>query len=226
MKRKSLFLLCFLFPAGAFAADGLGRLFFTPEQRAQLETARAQRDRRAPVVIETEPAPKPVVSAPQPRGPEVVTFSGVVQRSDGKSTVWVNGKPVTERNRIMNDGELAITGVRNDGSVTVAVPQASRRAALKVGQSLDVESGVIEEPYARRLTTPRVAAPAGTTQATPPALPVLAPTEPLAKAEPPARPAQSAESRIADQALRALRRLFDTQQPPEQPSGGERVAPK
>lgn len=129
-------------PASAVAADGLGRLFFAPAQRAQLDTARAQRDRRGgPMTAETE------VAAPQ--GPDVVTYSGVVRRSDGKSTVWINGKPMTERTR---DSDVNVIGVRRDGAVSVNVPQADRSASLRVGQSMDVMSGKIEEPYARRET--------------------------------------------------------------------------
>ena len=129
-------------PASAVAADGLGRLFFAPAQRAQLDTARVQRDRRGgPITAETE--------LPPPQGPDVVTYSGVVRRSDGKSTVWINGKPMTERTR---DSDVNVIGVRRDGAVSVNVPQADRSASLRVGQSMDVMSGKIEEPYARRET--------------------------------------------------------------------------
>lgn len=213
MKHILLFLLSFLSSTPTMAADSLGRLFFTPEQRAQLETARAQRDRRQPVVLEAAPPPVATATAPQPRGPEVVTFSGMVSRSDGKSTVWVNGKPITERNRLQNDGELAITGVRKDGTVSVAVPQASRRASLKVGQSLDVESGVIEESYARRVTGIRSTHPA----------PEPAPTAetPVKPAAPARRPPQSTEAALAEQAeqaIRALRRLRDNPTSADEPA--------
>ena len=152
-------------PASAVAADGLGRLFFAPAQRAQLDTARAQRDRRGgPMTAETE------VAAPQ--GPDVVTYSGVVRRSDGKSTVWINGKPMTERTR---DSDVNVIGVRRDGAVSVNVPQADRSASLRVGQSMDVMSGKIEEPYARRETLyrppakPAPSGPAASTSTTAPA---------------------------------------------------------
>ena len=61
------------------AADP-GRLFYTPEQRAQLEAAR---DRN---VTPTRPASPTVTPAP-------LRFDGMVIRSDGKSTSWVNGRP-------------------------------------------------------------------------------------------------------------------------------------
>jgi hypothetical protein len=57
-----------------------GRLFYSPEQRAQLEAAR---DRN---VTQTRQASPNVTPAP-------LRFDGMVIRSDGKSTSWVNGRP-------------------------------------------------------------------------------------------------------------------------------------
>ncbi|MFZ0107478.1 MAG: hypothetical protein WAK92_11515 [Thiobacillus sp.] len=57
-----------------------GRLFYTPEQRAQLEAAR---DRN---VTQTRHASPTATPAP-------LRFDGMVIRSDGKSTSWVNGRP-------------------------------------------------------------------------------------------------------------------------------------
>lgn len=67
--------------ATASAAD-TGRLFYTPVQRAQLETARAHN-----VTQRTSPKQDQPVSAPAP-----LRYDGVVIRSDGKSTRWVDGK--------------------------------------------------------------------------------------------------------------------------------------
>lgn len=67
--------------AGPAAAAEPGRLFYSPAQRAQLETARARapgRDRSATTEF----------SAPPP-----LRYDGIVVRSDGQSTRWVNGQP-------------------------------------------------------------------------------------------------------------------------------------
>ena len=206
--RNYLFLLIFYCFGDALAADSLGRLFLTPEQRAQLEIVRAQRDRRLPVSIETETAAAPVPAAPQ--GPEIVTYNGVVRRSDGKSTVWINGKPVNERDRRRSDSEVTVLGVQRDGAVSVAIPQADRKASLKVGQSLDVTSGTIEESYLRRATIerPPVNTPAVTTPAAgaparvaPPAAtpaPVAPPVTAAATAKPGARPVRESDTTEAD----------------------------
>ena len=56
-----------------------GRLFYTPAQRAQLEAARARN------VTQVRQAPS--VVAPPP-----LRFDGMVIRSDGTRTSWVNGQ--------------------------------------------------------------------------------------------------------------------------------------
>ena len=72
-----LLALCAAALPGHTLADP-GRLFFTPAQRAQLEQMRAR------------PATRDAVSRPDYIPP--VRFDGVVVRSDGKSTRWVNGR--------------------------------------------------------------------------------------------------------------------------------------
>ena len=59
-----------------------GRLFYTPAQRTQLETARARN-----VTQIARPKQDVPVSASAP-----IRFDGVVIRSDGQSTRWVDGK--------------------------------------------------------------------------------------------------------------------------------------
>ncbi len=60
-----------------------GTLFFTREQRDRLDRAR----KRGEVVEENE--------ATAPETPPVI--NGVLRRSDGKTTVWVDGKPYADR---------------------------------------------------------------------------------------------------------------------------------
>ncbi len=69
--------------AGGAAAQELGRLFFTPEQRAALDARRKAR-------VPDKPAATPQVESP------VTRVNGIVQRAGGKSTVWVNGEAIPE----------------------------------------------------------------------------------------------------------------------------------
>ncbi|MGQ0522813.1 MAG: hypothetical protein ACT4P8_04015 [Betaproteobacteria bacterium] len=120
------------------AAEPLGRLFYTPAQRSQLDTLRAQKNVAPPAQEAKEPA----------AAPEVVTYGGIVRRSDGKSTVWIN-------NRMMNDGkpldDLSISSRRRaDDRVSVSLPQVPGTVELRVGQSFDVQTGSVSEPFTRR----------------------------------------------------------------------------
>jgi len=127
-------------PAPAPAQERLGRLFFTPAQRASLDVARSQRARTTLATEKTDEVAAPV--------PQSITYSGVLRRSDGKTTVWLNNQPVHDR---ISAGAAAIVGrVRPDGSVTLQVPQSGRSVTLKPGQSVELLSGSVEEGYARR----------------------------------------------------------------------------
>jgi hypothetical protein len=80
----------FLIPDAAHAAPATaadpGRLFYTPAQRAQLENARA-RQGSAPVSRNPESASDTGEFIPAPK-----VFDGIVSRSDGAATRWVDGK--------------------------------------------------------------------------------------------------------------------------------------
>lgn len=165
-----------LLPHTAQSAE-MERLFFSPAQRAQLDIARAQRDRRGTQTADGTPS--------GPQGPDVVTYDGVVRRTDGKSTVWLNGKPINDRTR---DNDVNVVGVRRDGAVTIAVPQTDRAASLRVGQTLDINSGTVQEPYAR-----------GATRYRPPEKTAPAPAAPV-------KPAPAAVANTSAAAKRAARR--------------------
>lgn len=126
------------------AAEPLGRLFFTPVQRAQLDTARSQKS-RATLPSNEEAAPLP----------ETITYSGMVRRNDGKSTIWLNNRAINDRQP--TEGVPAVGRVRPDGRIVLDAPQGGSKTELKVGQSLEIVSGTIEEPYARRATAPKPA---------------------------------------------------------------------
>jgi hypothetical protein len=124
------------------AAEPLGRLFFTPAQRAQLDVARKQRARTA---LATETTEEASTAAPTP---QTITYDGVVQRTDGKSTVWINSRPTHEKEAA--SGGVIVGRVRADGGVSLQIPQSGRAVELKPGQSVELLSGTIEEKYSRK----------------------------------------------------------------------------
>jgi hypothetical protein len=132
-------------PAAAAAADApLGRLFFTPSQRASLDVARKQRTRATVATERTEEDVQPV--------PQTVTYGGMVRRSDGRTTVWLNDRAINDAKA--GSGPTIIRQVRPDGAVTLEMPQSSRRVDLKVGQSVEVLSGSVSEQYRRQTPAP------------------------------------------------------------------------
>lgn len=118
-------------PAAAPTTPSLGRLFFTPEQRDQLDLLRLKK-----------------VSAAQSRDespPEIISYEGIVRRADGGVTVWVNNKALTERE--LRDAQSIAGRIERDGRLLLrpgpGVPQAALR--LKVGQRVELSSGRVEE---------------------------------------------------------------------------------
>jgi len=144
MRRLPVLVAAMLsFPA-APGAEPLGRLFYTPAQRAQLDSARSQRSRAPAVAAKQEPAAAV---------PELLTYDGLVRRSDGKTTVWIN-------NRAIHDGRPAnslpfTSKLHADGSVKLGVTQSDQSLDLKVGQSAELMSGTITEPYSRNAVAKR-----------------------------------------------------------------------
>lgn len=121
-------------PFTAEAAEPLGRLFFTPEQRAQLDQLRI----RKVVSVQTKEEPPP----------EVISYDGIVRRSDGKATVWVNNKALSESD--VRDASSLVGRIERDGRILVQTNQGTGTPALrlKVGQSAELLSGRVDERFA------------------------------------------------------------------------------
>lgn len=100
----------------------LGRLFFTPERRAALER---QRQLNIQEVRTLEGA--------------TLRLDGVVRRSSGKSTVWINGTPQNE-----DDARRSGVDVRlkpgHPGSALIA-PGDEAPTQLKVGEAVNRATG-------------------------------------------------------------------------------------
>ena len=92
---------------GAHGAEALGTLFTTPEERAHLDQLR----RGDPV-------------ASSPAGPaHEARITGFVKRSDGRSTVWIDGLAVPigsrDANRILETGAVRGYSDRGDDQVRI-----------------------------------------------------------------------------------------------------------
>jgi len=113
------------------SAEPLGRLFFTPSQRAALDAGK--------------PLSKPrIVRDVAPRGPRAVTLNGVVTRSDGESAVWINGHEAGGKSV---SGISASTSATDPTSAQLRVGGGRKSVRLRVGQQLDPASGKVMEAY-------------------------------------------------------------------------------
>jgi hypothetical protein len=126
--RRALLCLLLLAPATGVLAQELGRLFFTPEQRAALDARRKARVPDTPTVA--------VVASPTTR------VDGLVRRSGGPSTVWVNGAPLGEHGP---EAPRILPGAAGDPRVSVPAGDGNIRFSLKPGQVLDRGSGEISD---------------------------------------------------------------------------------
>ena len=140
---KILAVFLIMLPSLAMAAEQtMGRLFFTPEQRARMDLAR-QQERSIKIETEQQENEPPAAN---------ITLNGVITRSDGKSTVWINNK---EQIGDKAGSGIAVPGRgKPAGQISVIASDAKRSVPLKVGQSIDMSSGQVEEAYRRTQSQP------------------------------------------------------------------------
>ena len=94
------------------------RLFFTPQQRADMDRRRIAN----------------IPDTPTAEG-NTVMLNGYVRRSGGSNTTWINGQPQSGHGAPRVEGNRVIISTDNAGSST----------PLKVGQSLDKQNGVVQD---------------------------------------------------------------------------------
>ncbi len=114
--------LTLLAPACAADVTELGRLFFTPERRAALERQRAFNIQETATLQGSN-----------------MSLDGVVYRSGGKTTVWINQKAQSE-GESSRTGVNAVVSPRTPGSALLA-PGEETPAQLKVGETINRATG-------------------------------------------------------------------------------------
>lgn len=108
-------------------AEDLGRLFFTPDQRAALDARRKARVPDRPTITTTV--------SPTTR------LDGYVKRQGGRSTVFVNGDAVLEGTA---DAPV-IDPERRGGRVPVTSGEGGQRVELRPGETLDRDTGRVRD---------------------------------------------------------------------------------
>lgn len=126
MRHATLILLLALFAAYPVQAGNLGRLFFTPEQRTQLEHGRTRNTATA----------TPEASHEEGKTSSVMTVNGIVQKKGGARTVWINGVAQSAGNSDEYSPE----------ALPVFVPGQPLPVKMKVGQKLAVDQPAQPKP--------------------------------------------------------------------------------
>lgn len=176
-------------------AEGLLRLFTTPEQRDALDAARdkpvikkRKRKKRVkklakkssikkikpkkpvkkrpikkrkkpklvkkPTIKKTKPkkqVKKPPIKIikpkkieiPKPKLPRYINFEGLITRSDGTTTIWINGT-----NEIYREGfTIQIDKIKSDYSIPIILTYTKQTIILKPGQTYDTLEGKIKDSF-------------------------------------------------------------------------------
>lgn len=98
-------------------SEELGRLFFTPEQRAQLNHGKFQEGDAS-------------------SDSRSLTVNGIVQKQGGQRTAWINGVPQP----------AGKSDERNPASLPVTIPNHAQPVTVKVGQRININSTDTSKP--------------------------------------------------------------------------------
>ncbi|MBD8526003.1 hypothetical protein [Pseudomarimonas arenosa] len=117
--------------ATQFNPEQLGRLFFSPEQRTDIERTRSQpidsaaggSQSEVPVLTEAPPA--------------LIRFDGIAHRPQRSAVIWINGRALEE------ESALYRYRLHIDAGALVLTDQTGQRFRLSVGQLFDMDRGAI-----------------------------------------------------------------------------------
>jgi hypothetical protein len=104
--------------AGSATGAEFGRLFFTPQQRQDLDRRRQANIQETAVTADS-----------------FLTVNGQVSRSNGKNTVWINGAPQETSRKPADPARVTVPGGEGESSIN-----------LKVGQTFDRVRGEVKDP--------------------------------------------------------------------------------
>ena len=143
MPRWTGLAVVLLLVATSVSAQGLGRLFTTPEERTELDEIRSDPDwgkEEAPAVVEVEVTPD---------GPLVphVTINGVVFRSSGLNASWINGLSIPSSDATREGIRVQTRQLEGGGAVQLSMPGGLETVEIKPGQKIDLLNGGVFEPY-------------------------------------------------------------------------------
>lgn len=138
---KPVITLILIFSIHTVYAEELGRLFTTPKERSILEKLRHQKPieiKKPDLLVEKKPE-----IAEQKTDIGDITVNGLVYRSDGKNTAWINNNNTFE-------GDLGNQYIQIDAKnidpdrVIIEIPLNNSRVELKTGETYDPGKGEVD----------------------------------------------------------------------------------
>lgn len=135
MPRKYLYpaLVILLLVQNMPHAEDFGRLFTTPKQRQQLDEIRKVRTN---IIIEIKDEEITIDQdiIVEVSNTEELQVKGLVYRSDGKNTAWINETNSYEGNLVSDYFNVDSSRIK-ENEITVEIPLSRRSIKMKVGQS-------------------------------------------------------------------------------------------
>ena len=132
MRLVPCLILCLASASAGAQTVSMGRLFNTPQERSNLDSQRGG--------VSSSGAQAPVASAPVQAAappPEPYTVNGIIRRSDGKTTVWINQVAQEDQNNVL-------TGTAKTPALKLQL-SSGRKVILKAGQTYNVTERTIKD---------------------------------------------------------------------------------
>lgn len=146
MKTTSCLLLTLttLLITGTSAADAVfGRLYTTPKQREQLDEARNKPPQET-IIIDVAEQVDTELSEADTSTAQSISLDGIVYRSDGKNTAWINRSSTNEGNLETQFTKVDEKDVRSN-QVKITLPDKQTQINLKVGEQYDFDSREVHD---------------------------------------------------------------------------------
>lgn len=128
------------------SAEELQRLFTTPVERQQLNRERDDPKQPDP----PPPEPEPLVLPELPKLPPQITVNGLIKRSRGDSTVWINEVPQTVPKAGSQTVQESFTIDFNkidSFTVPIIITKNGQKLPLKPGQTIDTVENKVGEHF-------------------------------------------------------------------------------
>ncbi|MCF6282437.1 MAG: hypothetical protein L3J28_09540 [Candidatus Polarisedimenticolaceae bacterium] len=150
LRQMSWLLVALLIVSSVSADDEMGRLFSTPADRQVLDRLRSGLE-QSKTRLDVGAGMVGEVLLPSS---EPFYLNGLVQRSDGRTTVWVNGERIDQQS---GTDELKLRSRADRKSrVKLRLNEEQRNVVLKPGQAWDPASQQIIERYRVKRRAPQV----------------------------------------------------------------------